>query len=52
MVGSTDRAIEHFAAAVRLAPENPMFIKNLSRAREMKREASGGTGSGKKGRME
>jgi hypothetical protein len=51
MVGSIDKAIEHFEIAVRLAPENPMYGKNLSRAQEMKKEASGRTGAGKQDRM-
>jgi tetratricopeptide (TPR) repeat protein len=38
MVGSIDKAIEHFGIAARLAPDNPMYVKNLSRAHEMKKE--------------
>jgi tetratricopeptide (TPR) repeat protein len=52
MVGAIDKAIAHFEIAARLAPENPMYVKNLSRAREMKKEASVRTGTGKKDRME
>ena len=51
MAGSIDKAIEHFEIAVRLAPENPMYGKNLSRAHEMKKEASGRTGTGRQDRM-
>ena len=51
MVGSIDKAIEQFEIAGRLAPENPMYKKNLSRAYEMKKEASGRTGNGKKDPM-
>ena len=33
---STDRAIEHFEAAARLAPTNAVFLDTLARAYEMR----------------
>jgi tetratricopeptide (TPR) repeat protein len=45
MAGAIDNAIERFGTAARLDPDNPMYRKNLSRAQEMKKEASGGTGT-------
>jgi len=40
MTGSVDKAIEHFEAARRLAPDNPMYQKNLARALKMKQDSS------------
>jgi hypothetical protein len=52
MDGSIDKAIEHFGTAGKLDPGNPMYRKNLLRAKEMKKDASNKAMSGVRGKGE